>query len=61
MTPVFSSATVSEHTYNFWTTKTAQYIAINDIKIIRDINDDNKSTQTNSKSTNKTKKAQNNK
>ncbi len=35
---MFSSATISEHTYRFWTSKSAIYIPINDIKIIKNTN-----------------------
>ena len=33
MKPMFSGVTVSNHTYNFWTSQTAQYISVNNIKV----------------------------
>ena len=47
MTPMFSSATVSQHTYNFWTSKSAQYISLNNINIVKNINtsQENKTTK----------------
>ncbi len=38
MKPMFSSVTVSNHTYNFWTSQTAQYISLNNIKVNNDRN-----------------------
>ena len=35
MTPIFSSAEVSLHTYNFWKSSTAKYIEITNIKTIK--------------------------
>ncbi len=35
---MFSGVTVSEHTYKFWTSSTAKYISINNIKVIKNIN-----------------------
>ncbi len=32
MKPMFSGVTVSNNTYNFWTSQTAQYISINGIR-----------------------------
>ncbi len=35
---MFSGVTVSEHTFNFWTSSSAKYIPVNNIKVINKIN-----------------------